>query len=58
MSRRYLVLSAFFAITGVFFTARSFPALRPLQILLPFIFGLAAGVALGRALPGLLTRAS
>jgi hypothetical protein len=49
MNRRNYLIAGFYAVLGLWFTAHEYPQLRTLQILLPFAFGLAAGVALGRA---------
>jgi hypothetical protein len=49
MNRRDVLLSTTYAILGLVFTFSAYPQLRPLQILLPFVFGGAAGVSLGRA---------
>jgi len=50
MNRRDFFIAAAVAVLGVVITARQYPQLRTLQILLPFAFGMAAGVLFGRAI--------
>ena len=52
MYRRSVAYSGAIAVIGLILTSRSWPDLRLLQILLPFTFGLAAGVTFNRGRRG------
>ena len=51
MFQRSYLVALCFAVIGMILITRAFPDMRPLQIFLPFAFGVAVGVALGRARP-------
>ncbi len=48
--RRDFALALAFTIFGVVFTMYAYPAIRAVEVVLPFASGVAAGIALGRGL--------
>lgn len=48
ISKKYLFFCLAFGLVGLILPWREYPDLRPAQILLPFIFGMASGINLGR----------
>jgi hypothetical protein len=48
ISKRHLISFLVWAILGFVFPRMQFPELRIVQILIPYFFGMAAGISLGR----------
>jgi hypothetical protein len=50
IAKKHLFFFLAYGFVGLILPWREYPELRAVQILLPFVFGMAAGISLGRVL--------